>query len=266
MIYREFTSAKLQKWVKCFWTLTQRSRINFDPEPILPDGSPEIVFNLAGPFRRYHKGTVERQPESIVVGQMNSFVVIEPTNLVDLFGIRFHPHGLYPLVRQSMTQLSDQIESVETVFGKKGSQLEERIKEAKSTEERIKICEEEFSDSLFVEFKDGDLVEYATRSIANNDFESIGQLAVKLDISNKKLERIFNRYVGITAKRLSRITRLQKVVTKIGGKQTVGWADLAYSFGYFDQSHFIKDFKDFSGLTPKAFKNWDRSLTDYFIS
>src|SRR5438128_6487525 len=94
---------RLSKYIRCFWQLEDDASISNSAEPVLPDGSIEIVFNLADSFRRYHSdNTIETQPKTILVGQMRGPATIQPTGRVSLFGIRFRPYGAFPFLRMSL--------------------------------------------------------------------------------------------------------------------------------------------------------------------
>jgi AraC-like DNA-binding protein len=81
----------------------------------------------------------------------------------------------------------------------------------------------------------------------------IGRIVEQTGISHKHLIREFDRWVGLTPKLLARLQAFQAVVAWIGFKPSVDWADAAVACGYFDQAHFIREFRSFSGLTPGAY-------------
>ena len=91
-------SKRLARLVRCFWSLQHpKTGVHSAPEPVLPDGCVELIFNLADPFVRHHAdGTIETQPGAMVAGQMCGPALIGPSGEVDLFGIRFHHAGAYP--------------------------------------------------------------------------------------------------------------------------------------------------------------------------
>lgn len=269
MIYQEFQpSSHLAEFIKCFWIMEQFDEVeNQAPEPILPDGCPEIIFNLALPFRRHHFDKTEIQPQSIVVGQMKKFVLIEPAKKIKLFGIRFHPFGLYPLIKQPLHELTETIENVETILNRAGIEIEERINEAGSTQARISIFEKMFEKTALNKRIEMDFISSATKLI----LESSGRIAVEKVVSEfetnfKQLERLFKNQIGLTPKRFCRTIRLQKIVQGLKESKVESWADVAVSFGYFDQAHFIKDFREFTGTTPNYFTKQSNELTDFFVS
>ena len=259
-------SRRLSSFIKCYWVLVNNlEEVQGTPEVIMPDGCPEIIFNLAEPFKRHRADRVEIQPKAIVVGQMKGRVLVEPTRNVSLFGVRFDPSGLYPFVKQSIADLTDEIETVDTVFGRLGSELTERIRGARSINERIVIFENSLIGLLKVR-KNECLSARVAEVIHRNDGKiRIERLAETLDINWKTLERRFKKEVGITPKLFCRITRLQKILHLLNRERLTPWADIAYSFGYADQAHFINDFRQFSGVSPKTFISKENKISDSFV-
>src|SRR5882724_10159209 len=135
-------SFRLARYIRCFWQLQDDATVTDSAEPVLPDGSIEIIFNLADPFRRYHAdNTVETQPKAILVGQMRGPAMIQPTGRVSLFGIRFKPCGAFPFLRMPLVEVSERIPSLDCILNGRAANLEERINLASSFHERISIAE-----------------------------------------------------------------------------------------------------------------------------
>ncbi|MCZ8215282.1 MAG: helix-turn-helix domain-containing protein, partial [Cyclobacteriaceae bacterium] len=82
---------------------------------------------------------------------------------------------------------------------------------------------------------------------------SVDQMAERQTISRRQLERRFATTVGLSPKQLSKIIRLQHTLKNMEENPSNNLASLAVENGYFDQAHFIKDFKEFTGMTPKQF-------------
>lgn len=267
MNYQEiFPSIHLQTYIKCFWQLEQNIRtFENTPQPVLPDGCFELIFNLSDKFRRYHlDGTVETQPKTIIVGQMRRAVSIKPTGKILLFGIRFHSNGAFPLFKFPLNQLQDKIENLQAIWGGFGVEFEEKINEAASIYERIHIAEKIIREKID---SDVDKVILNAPKIisANRGQISIEYLANHLGINWKKLERNFQQQVGLSPKVFCRIIRLQNVLQILKNQPKVKLIDVALTFGYYDQAHLIHEFKDFSGQTPLAFIETEKRLTEVFI-
>ena len=266
MFYVEYQPSEfLNRFIKCYWVLENTDSSTNSPEPILPDGSPEIVFNLSDRFKRYFDGQVEMQPQTIVVGQIKKRVLIEPTGGVKLFGIRFKPNGLYPILKQPLGEITNKIEAIEEVFGVAGRELEDRLFEADSLNQRIQIIERTLA-KFYVREEDPTVTSYALDLIARSSGNlSVRDLARFLDTTEKTLERRFKREVGITPKLFCRITRLQKVLQVANEIPRVNWADLANSAGYFDQAHFINEFREFADVSPVQFLENQTRISDSFV-
>ena len=102
-------SLRFAQLIKCFWSLEYQNCGVGEPEPIVPDGCIEIVFNLADRFRRFIGNECGTQPASLVAGQMKQCVLIAPTGDVRLFGIRFQSHGAVPFFRFDLSELANRI-------------------------------------------------------------------------------------------------------------------------------------------------------------
>ena len=267
MFYQEFQPNKyLTKYIKCYWVLVQPFSPNgHEPELIMPDGCPEIIFNLETPFRRHYLNKIETQPQSILAGQIKQHISIEPSKRVNLFGVRFHPNGIYPLVKQSLKELTNKIESLDTILGNSGKLLEQKIFEAKNVFDRIGVFEDTMNKALF-KHSSSHLVERTLNEIIEKKgLVKIDMLVKHFDTNSKTLERHFNREVGVSPKFFCRITRLQEILRILSSSKIENWAHLAYSFDYVDQAHFIKDFRSFAGATPKMFSAQNTSLSDSFV-
>jgi transcriptional regulator GlxA family with amidase domain len=93
----------------------------------------------------------------------------------------------------------------------------------------------------------------------------VSQLADKLNIHRRNLERRFETAVGMSPKQLSRIVRLQSTLKLLEQKKYSNLTSLAYESGYYDQAHFIKDFREFTGISPKSFFANNLRLSALFI-
>ena len=84
--------------------------------------------------------------------------------------------------------------------------------------------------------------------------------------SQKHLIHLFKKYIGLTPKWYQRILRFNDLLKQIQNKENIAWADIAYRCGYTDQSHFIKEFKHFSGFNPREFikKEFHQDKPNFF--
>lgn len=257
-------SAKTAVYIKRFWSL--RSSDRPETETVLPDGCPEIVFNLSDRFQRLVSDQAETQAATLFSGQLTRSISIRPTGSISLFGVRFRPAGAYAIADMPMTELTDQIVDIGTVLGRNGSELEERINLAGSFEERIAIFEKFFLSRMnFARTNELPLVASELIARAGGSL-GLADLRDRFGVTERTIERLFNRCVGVSPKLLSRLSRFQAVIKDIQGAESADILDAALSFGYCDQSHLIREFRDFAGETPRAFFNRTHKLSDAFTA
>lgn len=258
---------QLRKYVKCFWILNQLDgsapKVS---ETVLPDGCLEIVFNLADRFRRYHSnGKIEIQPRTILVGQMRKFIHIEPLGKINLFGIRFQTIGAYHFFKFSLNELTDKIEQLDLVLDRDDKSLEEQINEALNTQNRISVIENFLTKKLAAEKSTDRATETIVEKIlVNSGMISVSGIAKEVGISQRQLERHFQQKVGVSPKFYCRIIRLQKILNAVRQEDSANLSNLALAFGYYDQAHFIHEFKEFSGKSPGAFLQDENRMAELF--
>lgn len=258
---------RLAKYLECFWTLEGSSQpAAISPEAIMPDGCIELIFNLADPFKRYHgNNKIEMQPATLLAGQMQRFAMIAPTGRVKLFGIRFHPGGAYPFLQLPLNELTDQIINFENVANRLGRELMEKIETARSLRERLRIVETVFLARLDSRYETARTVRAAVALMIQKDgMIPIERLQQIVGVSARQLERQFQTQVGLTPKFFSRLLRFQKVFKVVTQNHNLGWSFIATECGYYDQAHFIHDFKTFSGQNPVAYFREDHQMAEHF--
>lgn len=261
-------SISLKRYVKCYWALTIDDLDGIgEPETVLPDGSLEIVFNLADRFRRFHAdGKVELQPRAIVVGQMRRFVKIQPTGAVDLFGVRFQTAGAYHFFKCGLSELTEKIVELDAIVGCQDRSLDDRIRSAATNEDRVRIIESILLDSIKAPNSNESIVEAVKDHIARNDgVVSIHKAAREFGVSQRQLERHFQQMVGVSPKFYSRIIRLQSIIAATEFQRSDDLSGLALRFGFYDQPHFVREFTEFVGKSPTAYLRDENRMAEAFI-
>jgi AraC-like DNA-binding protein len=267
VIYRESKgSGSVQLIVERFWSIEYDGGLDAPPEPVLPDGCPEIVFNLADRFQRIPTyGDVETQASAIVSGQIRSRLMIRPTGRVSLFGVRFRPYAASGFLGVAMSALTDHVGPLSDVIGGSSGGLESRIAEAATFEERVFLVE----SALLSRPPNGDtaIVAGLTQMISDSCGRmSVKELVDRSGIGERRIERMFDKYVGVSPKVFSRIVRFRGVVRSIEAADSFGLLDTALSFGYFDQSHMIHEFNEFAGTSPVGYFEQTHRLSELFTS
>ena len=267
MHYSEIApSPHLAEFIKCFWSIEDAGSPTAAPEPVVPDGCVEIVFNLADRFQRIQgPDDIETQPATIVAGQMKRSVLIKPTGRISLFGIRFQHAGAFPFFQFSLSELTDRIESIDSTWGAEGREIEERICEAGTFAERVAIIETIFTARLISNKKfDSSIIEAARLIVGRDGAVPIRQVAELVGISERQLEREFKQKIGVSPKLFSRIIRFQQLLKSLEGDGAEGLLENALTLGYYDQAHMLHEFREFAGKSPTAFIDEAHRISEAF--
>ena len=246
----------LESLVKCYWTLEVPVEDEAQRQRIIPDGCIEMAFILGDDIKRYtsHDEYII-QPRAIVLGQTLEPFYIEPTGYVNTFAIRFYPYGFANFVTIPIKTLVNKETPMDMLFTEKpAKELERKIIQATDSKQRIEIIEgfllENLNDKKIID----NIVKMTIESLlSSNGSESIGIIIKETPSKRRQLERNFIKQIGVSPKQLGKVIRLQSALKILLNKKTENLTDIAYESEYFDQAHFIKDFKEFTGINPKAF-------------
>jgi len=232
--YSEIAPApRLSKHVECFWFL--------DPSPgdtdhrVLPDGCTDLVFSITG-------GRVRGS----VVGAMTRAIRTPVAPGEKFFGVRFHPAMSHGLLRVPVAMLTDQVLDLDSLWGKDGSALQQRLAGAESHQERMRVFEEALRPRDDVETP---VQRAALWIVENRGHAPAAELARHAGLSARQFRRLCIEQTGVGPKMLCRIVRFRNAANDIM-LHKANWADFALDHGYYDQAHFINEFHEFSGLTP----------------
>lgn len=245
--------------VKCYWILEGTPEKN-SRQRIIPDGCIEMIFILADDVKRYMSGDeFILQPRAMVLGQTIDPFYIEPTGRVDTFAIRFYPYGFANFVTTAIKDLANKETPIEQLFGKKqAKELEQKIIQATNTKERIAIAEK----FLLHKLNDKRTIDSLVKSTIDAILATAGSAPLNVILKNdfskrRQLQRNFLKQIGISPKQLGKVIRLQAALKMLLNKQGESLTKIAYESEYYDQAHFIKDFKEFTGTNPGEFLDDD---------
>lgn len=215
-----------------------------------------MAFILGDDIKRY---TSDKefllQPRAMVLGQTIEPFFIEPTGLVNTIAIRFYPYGFANFISEPIENLVNKETSLEQLFGfETATDLEQNIINAKDTEHRINIIEEFLLNRLNEEKTINAIVKNTVDSLlSTNGSVSISSIFKDNPSKRRQLERNFRKQIGVSPKQLGKLIRLQTALKMLLNQQSENLTDIAYNSEYFDQAHFIKDFREFTGINPKEF-------------
>jgi AraC-like DNA-binding protein len=263
----------LRTFVKCYWTLESPKEAKLERQTIVPDGCIEMIFHYGDLYRQYIEHPLPRQPQrnsiiqpkSFVIGQLTRPLEIEPTGDTGIFAVRFHPNGFLPFATMPINEMKNTAISLDKLFGKDGQEIEQEILTAISTPERIKFIELFLLNRLTDTETINRIVKPTVETILTaNGQLSVNELSKLTKINRRQLERKFSTAIGLSPKQLSKTIRLQATLMMLLNKNVTSLTALAYENEYYDQAHFIKDFKELTGVTPKEFYGSNLKMSSLF--
>lgn len=259
-------SEELKEFVMCYWTLDFPREITPKINTIIPDGTMKLIFHYGDLYWHHPKsGSKFLQPRCFLIGQLTQPYVVEPDGDTGTFVVRFHPNGFLPFTTIPLKEMENQPIALNKLFGEDGIKLEQKILHAASTQIRIDIIEKFLLERLI----NSKTIDHIVQSTVDTILASRGQITVtelsKINhIHRRQLVRKFSSTIGLSPKQLSKTIRLQNTLKALLNHKKSKLTDLAYDNEYYDQSHFIKDFKEFTGLSPKEFFGDDLKMSLIF--
>lgn len=257
MLYRSHTPAPpLSSFIERLWLCSDAPP--HDREQILPSGTIELVVNLReDEIRIYDPSQPERSRRfsgAVVSGTYSRFFVIDPLQHASILGVHFKPGGAFPFLGAPAGELADFHVDLEDLWGAPARELRERLCAAATPEERFSLLEE----SLLSRLRQAPELHGAV-PVALHAFERTGEgvrvrdVAGHVGLSQRRFIQVFTDTVGLTPKLYHRVRRFQQARARVGNAAAPDWARVAVDCGYFDQSHLIRDFLAFSGLSPEGY-------------
>jgi len=249
----------LSKFVDNFW-LYDGYEPEHKTERILPTGTLELVINLRQNELLFYDAELPENCSSfsgaIVSGASGRSFAPDTEEATLIIGVHFKPGGAFPFLGLPAGDLTDTHVDLEALWGPSAGRLRERLCEARTSAERFRLLQEALLSRLCHGVEQHYAVSAALEMFGKNQAgPRVREAAKYIGLSQRRFIQVFKAEVGITPKLFSRIQRFQQTRTFIQHNPSINWADLAVDFGYFDQSHFIREFLEFSGLSPTDYIN-----------
>lgn len=248
-------SPELAPFVELIWGV--RAPGELSGEIILPNGAIELMVNL-GPEQRVHAYGDEAVDEAFVeawlAGIQDQPLTIGSPWGCDHVGVRFRPGGAHAFFGLPMEDLRNQVVDLDLLVGTGARALRDRVGEHADHAGRARALEAWLLERRASVHPYWSTVRRAIQMVREADFRlGVGELCERLGLSNRHLIRQYRTVVGLTPKTLARVERFTAVIDATRGRHDVPWAELAYRFGYSDQSHLVREFRRFAGATPTEF-------------
>lgn len=229
--------------------------------PIMPDGMTELVINFSNSYERRSGDNekIEEVKSSHFVGIKSRQHYIRTNNSRTTICVRFKPGAVSLFTNLNMNELTDNVVSAEDIFSNEFSELEDRIENLNDLDKKFIEIEKFMLLKLSQNQKALQSLDIVKMIYNNPAISRIELVKEKTGLGYKNIERNFQKYIGIQPKHFMKIVRFNFATKLMHEFPKKSLTEIALESGYFDQSHFIKTFKLFSGQIPKNFMPYDSS-------
>jgi AraC-like DNA-binding protein len=272
VFYCEYApSPRLRPFVERLWVLEMPAGIT-TVDPVLPDGHTEIIVHCGDPFRELMPdGELRRQGRMLLAGQSQRAIRLSPSGSSLIVGARLRYDGAAALFRIPQHEMTDRIVDLETLDARLTRRLADHLTGRGSNgdePDRHRQLAAALDEILVTRAVDADVTSLAGHAATfahdRRGLVRVDALAHHVGVTERQLQRLFLRDIGLSPKQFLRTIRFQEILRALPDGTPTRWADLALRFGFYDQAHFIRDFKAFTGETPSQWHFAEDSLTAIF--
>ncbi len=248
---------ELRRYVRYYWVLESDEPFSVLTFPI---GCSQMIFHRRTPL--FIPESSSRQDRFTISGQVNFPAHIASEGDTEMIVAVFYPHTIKMFIDTPPSAFYNREISGYDIGNKQLNLLADRIFDCADSETAISVIEQWLIDritsSLNIERIGASLT-----ALLLSPSVSVENLAGIACLGRKQYGRLFREYVGINPKEYGRIARFQQALRmmQLGSRD---YADIAYANGYSDQSHFIRDFRQFSGMTPKQLAEYQTPYSDLY--
>ncbi|MEO9964999.1 MAG: AraC family transcriptional regulator [Reichenbachiella sp.] len=234
---------------------------NFEPdhsiERVVPTGHVFIIFELDDFVRNTFDNDTLKPKESFtkvwISGMHRNYISISSHQKSEMFVIQFKPFGAYPFFHFPLEELTGKVVPAETVLGNEILALRESLYNTDENSDKFQLAEKWLLDRFDEQKRPSkDLLDVASK-LQEVSAAGINDAMTSYPNTQKHLIDQCKKYLGLTPKYFHRIIRFNEMLVLLKEQKKIQWSQVAYQCGYSDQSHFIKEFKHFSGFNPQEF-------------
>ncbi len=267
MIYQVIKpGVAISNYIKYYWYLYDPlGNAGHQKDLLIPDGSLEWVLNDNTQYNRFELSSdLTIVNESVIVGRRNKSILANRPGTTRLVGIKFKPGALYIMSQIPESEFKNVAICTDLVLPKETKELETRVFNSSSLQEMKMVLDDFFFERFkAVHSTDFQLITAIIHYINKaNDYPNLESIWTRFNLSKKKLERLFAKYVGLSPKSYIRVIRFKQVYKHFNKANTSFYDHSFFQYGYYDQMHFIKDFKYFTGQSPTQYYSNQSNLSD----
>ncbi len=250
--------------IECYWIVEDESTARVQ-QKIIPDGFPEMIFHLGDAYCINLSGRWETQSKNLLAGQIRKYFFLENTGSSSMVGIKLRPTALTHLYGLSMSEIVDNVVDAHKILSHALQGVEQSLCKAESPEEKSTLLSVYFTNLLAEKRISRNAADTAIDFILEkHGMVTVSEMCERAGVGERQLQNLFKKYVGLPPKYFARIIRFSYIFELVQ-QNNQSWSDLAYQAAYYDQSHFIRNFKDFTGENPNDYAFDEANMANFFL-
>lgn len=260
---------QLKGIVNKMWLFESEGRVpDEDMKMIVPNGMAKLTIpfrnGVSGKNKDYFHLSKESQITLIGIQDMPAIVDIEHDAFHGNIGIEFSPLGAYRLFQLRQSEITNKLFLLEDILGKSAREIQDMIAQTESTDKKIQMIQA-YLVQLLTKSQPDQILDYCIKNILHSKgLITVSELERKTGYSSRWLHEKFIQKVGLSPKNLSSIVRFNQIYKQLArGSESSSFKDDIYHY-FYDQAHFIKDFKRFTGYSPLKFANSENEFGRIF--
>jgi len=252
-------AAPLDTFIAKIWFCESEPR-PFALERVLPSGAAQLIVNLKEDCtRRYHPkpgtGSITTCCGTILTGVASRYAVIDTAEQEYVAGVCFRPGGTVPFFQTPAHEMRDADIPLELLWGRRrAANLREELLAARTPAAKLDTMERAMAEAWKSHPLDPAVAFALNVFDARPAAANVAAVTGRIGLSPKRFIERFKSAVGVAPKRYCRILRFQRALERAERGRPVDWTRIAVDCGYFDQAHFIHDFRSFAGITPTGYE------------
>ena len=197
---------------------------------------------------------------SAASGVHTESVMLDTSAPFSIIGVSFKPGGGFPFFPMPAGELHNLSVPLDAVWGRRASDVCERLMDAPTPASKVATIEQALLATARGRLDRHPAVPYAVSELGDSSRpRPIASVVEEIGLSQRRFIEVFRNEVGVTPKAFSRVRRFQRVLGCVEHETEVDWSSVALAAGYFDQAHFIHDFREFAGVSPTMYLRYRSS-------
>ena len=225
-----------------------------------------MMFNLSDPIHWIDsKDLAPRACQgAYLLGPRNRHFFVEHQGSIDLVGVRFRHGGLSAFTPVPMSILMNEVVLQDQLFGNQINVLTNRIADTNQAAKQINLIQSFLIKHFQCEADAPQTLSLISEVKKCDSSSSMKSLTEKTGVHYKKLERIFSKYTGYNPKNFTRVIRFYKALQQMQ-EPSQSLTGIGLDGGYYDQPHFVRDFKAFTGKSPSQFQTENPTIANLLL-